>query len=280
MPSIEFVNWNPRRRVAKGVAGALLPRQTVNNFGDLLGPVVCREILRRAGIQGPPTRDRRLLSVGSVLSLARDGDVVWGTGVNGKSVDVDPPFSSLDVRAVRGPKTRAHLTAHGIDVPEVYGDPGLLVGRLWSREQLRARQSRRAVTIIPNLNDLSRTPRDSRVVNPRAGLAPRYSRRSRPATSSSAVPCTPSSSPNPWEFRPAWCARPSSRCSSTTTTTRAPAGKAIEQLRLSPRRSSLRRRAGSRLGFRRAPSPRSRSTCGRTRMVSARARMTAAAALV
>ncbi|WP_369140402.1 polysaccharide pyruvyl transferase family protein [Modestobacter versicolor] len=149
-PRVELVHWNPRRRVSR-----LLPARItrpVGNFGDLLGPMVVQELLRRAGL-GTAVADARLLSIGSVLHFARDGDVVWGSGVNGKSLDAPVTARRLDVRAVRGPRTREVLQQHGIAVPEVYGDPGLLVGRLWPRGSLLRPGPRTPVTVVPNLHD-------------------------------------------------------------------------------------------------------------------------------
>ena len=54
---------------------------------------------------------RRLLAVGSILHLARDNDVVWGSGVHGKIVVRRHQFKQLDAREVRGPLTRWKATA-------------------------------------------------------------------------------------------------------------------------------------------------------------------------
>jgi pyruvyltransferase len=146
-PEVDLVHWNPRRRVSRFLpAGITRP---VGNFGDLLGPLVVRELLRRSG-RSTPVAAARLLSIGSVLHFAQDGDVVWGSGINGKTLDAPVTARRLDVRAVRGPRTRAVLAEHGIDAPEVYGDPGLLVSRLWPRDPGR---SRTGVTVVPNLHD-------------------------------------------------------------------------------------------------------------------------------
>lgn len=159
--SVELVHWNPRKRRVRGPIGRLLPkRPPTNNFGDLLGPIIVREILQRAGRSatvdvGAP-RSHRLLTVGSVMRMARDGDVVWGTGVNGKSLDADYSFRHLDVRAVRGPLTRKFLLARGISVPEVFGDPGLLVGYLWPKATFEGRFEPQSLTVIPNLHDAPR----------------------------------------------------------------------------------------------------------------------------
>lgn len=169
------VHWNPRRPVIGGPIGKLIPvRRRVRNFGDLLGPLIVSKMLARSGID-PNTAPRHdLLSVGSILHFADDGATVWGTGINGK---VDPSahrFEHLDVRAVRGPRTRERLLDLGIRTPEVFGDPGLLVSVLWSRNDwLGARTERTSpVTIIPNLNDMRRYDRsDPRIVDPRRPVA-------------------------------------------------------------------------------------------------------------
>jgi pyruvyltransferase len=96
-------------------AGDELSRMIVNRVLDLemmsLSSVTCR---------------KKLFAIGSVLHFARTGDCIWGTGVNGK-VPLDKHiYTDLDVRAVRGPLTRQFLMQRGIQVPEVYGDPGIL----------------------------------------------------------------------------------------------------------------------------------------------------------
>ncbi len=156
--AIDIVHWNPRKPRVRGPLGRLLPKHPpVNNFGDLLGPPIVREMLRRRGLDyEQDASEGRLVAVGSIMRMARDGDVVWGTGVNGKSTSLPHQFSQLDVRAVRGPLTAQFLREKGIEVPEVYGDPGLLVGWLWPRETFEGRMERSALTVIPNLHDVER----------------------------------------------------------------------------------------------------------------------------
>ncbi|MFD1715639.1 polysaccharide pyruvyl transferase family protein [Amnibacterium flavum] len=172
MATVELFHWNPDGPAFRGRIGRRLPfRKPLNNFGDLLGPIIVRELLARRGIEeSAAVRDTTLLSVGSVLQFANDGDTVWGTGVNGKTLGETPKYRDLDVRAVRGPRTRSYLLDRGISVPEIYGDPGLLVAELWPREKLPASSRRGGVAIIPNLRDHSSTSRDRRVVDPRSDL--------------------------------------------------------------------------------------------------------------
>ncbi|WP_276204503.1 polysaccharide pyruvyl transferase family protein [Microbacterium arborescens] len=146
----------------------------MNNFGDLLGPRIVTEILRRrcgGRIPRASQRGQRLLSVGSVLRLSRAGDVVWGTGMNGKSLGQPLSTTDLDVRAVRGPRTASFLESVGVNAPHVYGDPGLLVGTLWPRESFAAARAKSEVVVIPNLNDLPHMDaRDPRLVLPTSPL--------------------------------------------------------------------------------------------------------------
>ncbi|WP_375504932.1 polysaccharide pyruvyl transferase family protein [uncultured Jatrophihabitans sp.] len=114
--------------------------------------------------------DRRLLSVGSVMQFAGDGDVIWGSGINGKLPLTDLTFTSLDVRAVRGQLTRAILLKRGIHCPAVFGDPALLLPRLEPRLVGLAQHKRHALTVAPNLHDFPRFSSHPDVLNPMASV--------------------------------------------------------------------------------------------------------------
>lgn len=140
---VPVVHWNPVRGGAP-----------VANFGDLLGPELVGRIVagRDLPFFGQPSRT--LTSVGSILHLAPEGSVIWGTGVNGKVLPARGSLSrSLDVRSVRGPWTRRYLRHLGHDVPEVYGDPALLVPYLMPELVQAARLSRRDTLLVPNIHD-------------------------------------------------------------------------------------------------------------------------------
>lgn len=160
----EIVWWQPRRK-----RRSLYRR--LYNVGDLLSPFLCDAILATRGRGLDPARrpPHRLLAIGSILHLAADGDVVWGAGVNGKVALDHIRARRLDVRAVRGPRSAAVLRGMGIDVPDVFGDPGLLVSRFLPLHEER----RHAVAVVPHFNQ--RWPRlrwpGRRIVSPRLGVA-------------------------------------------------------------------------------------------------------------
>lgn len=168
---VETFAWNPRtslnlpflRRFAIG------PRK--NNFGDLVGPMVVDLMRERLGLS-PESRSGspvRLFSVGSVLHFADDGDVVWGSGINGKISSDRYRWSTLDVRAVRGPLTRQWISDRtGHPIPDVYGDPALLLFELGFPRPVR--EASREVLYVPNLNDLGGPVPAGHVVSPRSPL--------------------------------------------------------------------------------------------------------------
>jgi glycosyltransferase involved in cell wall biosynthesis len=171
--TVDVVHWNPRRNLLES-RQRLPVRGRVNNFGDLIGPLVVERILAAHEIDASCTTShpRRLVSVGSILHLAHDGDVVWGAGVNGSVTPSEHQFTALDVRAVRGPLTRKFLLARGIKAPEVYGDPGLLVPLLVPELQAWAKTKHREVLVVPNFRDLesSRAQAGPNCLDPRGGL--------------------------------------------------------------------------------------------------------------
>jgi pyruvyltransferase len=101
------------------------------NFGDYLSLKLVERIVGgqvKVAKNKQFEQSKRLLAIGSILILSNPGDVIWGTGMNGKRMDVKLyPYGNLDVRAVRGPLTRNFLiNSLNIACPEVYGDPALL----------------------------------------------------------------------------------------------------------------------------------------------------------
>ncbi|WP_246159904.1 polysaccharide pyruvyl transferase family protein [Microbacterium rhizomatis] len=160
---VELVHWDPPRRLTRGRIGRLLPPVgRVNNFGDKLGPALAG--LLAAGLP-EATEPSRLLTVGSIMHFARDGDVIWGTGVNGKVPREQISARRLDVRAVRGPITANFLRGLGIRVPDVFGDPGLLAPALLGIS--RAHQPALELTSLPNLHDARRWRSQPGFLDPR-----------------------------------------------------------------------------------------------------------------
>ncbi|MBV7432431.1 polysaccharide pyruvyl transferase family protein [Dermabacteraceae bacterium P13115] len=153
---VDVLRWNPHKplplrpqrffRWTKKLPFS--PR--VNNVGDMAGVDVARHLHREmAGGARAPKRGQ-LGAIGSIMHMLPQGTTVWGPGVNGKHLDLELP-RDLDIRAVRGPRTRQYLMERGYRVPEIFGDPGLLLPQITGAEKLAPN---REVTIIANLNDV------------------------------------------------------------------------------------------------------------------------------
>lgn len=142
------------------------PTNGNRNFGDHLAHVIVETMVARNGktVHDEVATDSRLLAVGSVLHFARDGDTVWGSGVNGKMPLEQLTARELDIRAVRGRLTARTLRERGHSVPDVYGDPALLIPSLFP-DRFRHKPERDYV-VVPNLHDLAIVPDDEPVVSP------------------------------------------------------------------------------------------------------------------
>ncbi len=112
-PTVELVYWRP----GDGV-----------NFGDELSRTIVELMLARKGPQfsmkypSPAHVGNRF---GYSLCIRRQRHL--GERGQWSVVEAAHTYKTLDVRSVRGPLTAKFLSKRGIFVPEIYGDPGLLI---------------------------------------------------------------------------------------------------------------------------------------------------------
>lgn len=133
-----------------------------NNWGDALSPVLV------AMLSGRPVKkmlwhhQHRYLAIGSILGTANRLAEVWGSGFLWEDeILTEPPQA---VHAVRGPLSRNKLLQQGIECPEVYGDPALLLPLFYDPQVSQTH----AVGIVPHYIDkdhpwLDRYRRDPQV---------------------------------------------------------------------------------------------------------------------
>lgn len=135
------------------------------NFGDNLGVVIVERIVSDS-VTISKKGEKKLLGLGSLLYFAETGDVLWGTGCNYKYTQKkDYSFTELDIRAVRGPLTRAFIEKLGVKCPEVYGDPALLFPYLFP-EFKRKKNPSSSYVVIPHLYERSLFQPGPHVVSP------------------------------------------------------------------------------------------------------------------
>jgi pyruvyltransferase len=103
----------------------------LNNFGDILSPIILENISGKKvnRIRSSYFNKKHYLGIGSILDRATNHSVVWGSGfISEKSTFISKPNKIL---AVRGKLTREILINNGVDCPEIYGDPALLLPRYY-----------------------------------------------------------------------------------------------------------------------------------------------------
>lgn len=118
--SIRLFWWNEK----------IIQGKVKENYGDALGRYLVEKISGRQVDFAWPKKFSIYdfffpiyVTVGSILSNVNHKCVVWGSGI----IDRKIPVKNAKFLAVRGPQTRKHLLDLGYDVPEVYGDPALLL---------------------------------------------------------------------------------------------------------------------------------------------------------
>ncbi|ULC60577.1 polysaccharide pyruvyl transferase family protein [Flaviramulus sp. BrNp1-15] len=112
-----------------------LQGKSKENYGDLLGKYLVEKISKKKVIWVNPKAFSIYnffkpihVTVGSILTHVTTNCMIWGSGIISKDYLVE----NAKFLAVRGPQTREFLIAKGHEVPEIYGDPALLLPRYYN----------------------------------------------------------------------------------------------------------------------------------------------------
>lgn len=111
-----------------------------NNLGDDLSRIIVDYMLQREGLSLEDkihAHIKHLYAVGSIINMGYQNATIWGSGFLEDLSAKDKfmhhrPMRKLDIRCVRGPKSRDNLLQLGYKCPEVYGDPALLMPLLFT----------------------------------------------------------------------------------------------------------------------------------------------------
>lgn len=102
-----------------------------HNFGDVINPLLLRAMTGKKVFWIEPElyHKRNYIAIGSILEKASSNTIVWGSGFISEQVHCHK--KPLKVCAVRGPLSRAKLLEDGIECPPVFGDPALLLPKIY-----------------------------------------------------------------------------------------------------------------------------------------------------
>jgi len=99
------------------------------NLGDVLAPIILTHLSGIGTEYAKPQIKGKLLSVGSIIpNKLKENDIIWGSGSLREEKFSLP--SGVKVYSVRGKLTR-DLIQQKEQVPEVYGDPALLMPSIY-----------------------------------------------------------------------------------------------------------------------------------------------------
>src|SRR6218665_2754137 len=123
--TIRLFWWNER----------IIQGKNRENYGDLLGKYLVEKISAKKVIFAWPKKFSFLdygmpiyVTIGSILANVNHKCIVWGSGI----INRNTKLKNAVFLAVRGPQTRKFLLDLSYDVPEVYGDPALLLPRYFN----------------------------------------------------------------------------------------------------------------------------------------------------
>jgi hypothetical protein len=107
-----------------------LTAPTPGNFGDILTPYILSKYNYNVNfVRWNNIEKANAICIGSIARLATKGIRVLGSGIISKNEIVDPEATWV---WVRGPLTRDRVLELGGHCPAIYGDPALLLPRIFS----------------------------------------------------------------------------------------------------------------------------------------------------
>lgn len=116
-----------------------------DNFGDKLTPYILKKLGVPFEYTAQQVSEEHYIMCGSILTACNSHSIIWGAGI-AQPYDLQKP---KEIIAVRGSKTRDFLLSKGIDCPELYGDPAMLLPLLYNPK----REKKRTFGIIPHIAD-------------------------------------------------------------------------------------------------------------------------------
>ena len=130
----------------------IIQGKSKENYGDLLGRYLVEKISGKKVVFAWPKKFSIYdwfapiyVTIGSILANVNYKCIVWGSGIINQQVQI----KNAKFLAVRGPQTRQFLMKSGYEVPEIYGDPALLLPRYFNPKV----EKKYRYGIVPHYND-------------------------------------------------------------------------------------------------------------------------------
>lgn len=110
------------------------------NWGDVITPEIIRRLYRVKIFHNSEVfvLNNKLYSlIGSIINVFPHNKniVIWGSGVANPEKKMS--YKPKNIFAVRGPLTKKYLEQNNINCPEIYGDPVLLIDRVYTPKSIK-----------------------------------------------------------------------------------------------------------------------------------------------
>ena len=123
---------------------------SADNFGDQLSPVIIKSIFNLNVKYASPSQSNKLVSCGSVLSVAKPGDIVWGSGCKDEALNLQ----GINIYGVRGPLTLEKCIQYSANIQSAsLGDPALLLPKFYQPTQIPYLKGK--ILVLPHFLDTS-----------------------------------------------------------------------------------------------------------------------------
>ena len=113
--------------------------------------------------------DKDIVFIGSYIHNAKNNSYILGSGVRTKeNIEAGHKYQNLNVKFVRGPLTRNFLQEKGIHVPEIYGDPALLMHKFYKPNIIKEYKDK--IGFVPhksNIDNYLSLPKNFVLINPK-----------------------------------------------------------------------------------------------------------------
>lgn len=123
------------------------------NIGDAISPFILDTFTKHKPELANSDEENKLLLVGSLLDIVKNGDTILGIGSN-KPNFVLEANDTMRFISVRGPLTRFQIK--GADVPKIYGDPALLLPLMYYPKI----EKKKKTGLVPHYVDKKYFPKD------------------------------------------------------------------------------------------------------------------------
>lgn len=130
----------------------IIQGKSKENYGDVLGKYLVEKISGRKVVFAWPKQFSVLdfftpiyVTIGSIIHNVNHKCIVWGSGIINQEIKI----KKAKFLAVRGPQTRKYLINLGYEVPEVYGDPAILLPQFFNPKV----EKKYKIGIVPHYND-------------------------------------------------------------------------------------------------------------------------------